>query len=105
MFAIGEFKGVEVENRSLEDAIAKGAAHADTLFAYTKTSQRTLHVAFAASLQSVNALLASSSAMCHRASPPAQVDCVTDTTTSKLVYRCQHSPRWHEWGLNGDVII
>jgi hypothetical protein len=57
-------------------------------------------LAVSASIQTVTALLSTTSVKCHLKDPPADIEMKLDST-GKLIYRCFHSPA-HEWDLVGN---
>jgi len=58
--------------------------------------------ALRAALASVTAALASATAQCRRASPPADIEAITDGS-GRMIYRCSH-PSPHSWTLDGNPL-
>jgi len=105
--SIVEFEGVVIGDRELAPAIDRAAENADFLHGRSTAEKvfadagRSLGFAAAASIASVNALMAAASAQCSIGGSPVAIDMVVEG--SDLIYRCRHSSP-HRWRLDGKTL-
>jgi hypothetical protein len=100
--SISDFTDVDVSDCSYGQVLLLGVDQAALLSEHPGARTRLLDLALAASIGSVNALLAASAAICQRSQPPAEIDMISDGS-GKLIYRCHHL-KPHKWNLTGDIV-
>lgn len=98
---IGNFEGIVASNEFLHGPLKKSLEVASALARLLPESDflQMRRMSLMAAVNTVNALLAASSAKCTLANPPADID-VLPGSTGDLIMRCQH-PQPHMWDLEG----
>jgi hypothetical protein len=101
-----DFQGIEVRRTDahdeLRDAVRSAVEATSQLFAkdVRNAHRGSIRMAYAASIQTVNALMSAVDAKCNLAPPPEEIE-MRPGSTGNLIYRCFHNPA-HEWDLNGN---
>lgn len=91
----------------IDDALRVAAAFVpDETLMREVPPERMVAVSLAASAaaQTVTALLSAASVQCSRTRPTADIHTVLDSSSGKLIYRCDHPSPPHEWDLSGTPI-
>ena len=107
--ALSALEGITLErstlpqDRDLEgffrDTVDTAAGLAKSNFAGSSWNTRSLKMAFQASLQAANAMIAAQGGRCDLKTPHEDIELTVDSG-GDLVYRCFHNPP-HEWRLDG----